>query len=314
MRRIVTTLIATLFAGVLLAGCSAGDDALAEAESVAADDAPDAPREDDGTAEEDLADDELEDAADGDAPELAVTSAAQVDPAPRQIIYTIDLAIETADVARSAARAAVLAEAAGGFVAHESTHGDESATLTLRVPVARHSSIVAELEKFGEVRERSRTAEDVTAEVVDVEARVASQRRSIERIRVLLDEATDLADVVRIESELARREAELDSLLQRRQQLGSLTSLATVTVTFYRVHEAPDGGTEEAPLGFLSGLSNGWSAFEATVRVVGTVVGALLPFTAVGALLGVPAWLLWRRFRPAHRAPEVAVARPGEPG
>lgn len=313
MRRIVTILIATLFAGVLLAGCSAGDDALADAESVAADDAPDAPREDDGTAE-DLADDELEEAADGDAPERSVTSATQVDPAPRQIIYTIDLAIETDDVTRSAARAAVLAETAGGFVAHESTHGDESATLTLRVPAARHSSIVAELEKFGEVRERSRTAEDVTAEVVDVEARVASQRRSIERIRVLLDEATDLGDVVRIESELARREAELDSLLQRQQQLGSLTSLATVTVTFYRVHEAPEGGIEEAPLGFRSGLSNGWSALVATVRVVGTVVGALLPLTAVGALLGVPAWLLWRRFRPAHRAPAVAAARPGEPG
>jgi Domain of unknown function (DUF4349) len=91
---------------------------------------------------------------------------------------------------------------------------------------------VARLERLGEVRNRFRTAEDVTEEVVDVEARITSQRRSIDRIRALLDQAADIDDVVRIESELAARESELDSLLRRQEELAKLTALATVTVTF----------------------------------------------------------------------------------
>jgi predicted nucleic acid-binding Zn-ribbon protein len=75
--------------------------------------------------------------------------------------------------------------------------------------------IVEQVEALGEVRYRDRTAEDVTDQVTDVEARVATQRASIARLRVLLDDAADLRDVVTLEGELARREADLDSLLRR---------------------------------------------------------------------------------------------------
>ena len=217
------------------------------------------------------------------------------------MIYNIDLVIETDDVARAAARAAALAETSGGFVANESTEGTDNATLTLRVPNARHTTVVRDLEELGEVEHRSRTAEDVTAKVVDVEARVASQRRSIVRIRELLDQAGDLSDVVRIEAELANREANLDSLLSRQEQLSSLTTLATVTVTFYKTDRAPEGGP--SAVGFMSGLRGGWDAFVATIRVVGAVAGALLPFAAAAALVGIPGWLLWRRRRPASTEP-----------
>lgn len=313
MRRVIITLVAVFVAGLLLAGCAGGVDGDADTAGAAADGAADRPAAEDLAVEAEQAeiDDHVEEAdEDGSGPPV---TAARVDPSPRHIIYTVDLEIETEKIQRSAARAAALAVAAGGFVAHESTRGDDTATLTLRVPTARHSELVAELEEFGEVRDRSRSAEDVTAEVVDVEARIASQRRSLERIQVLLDNASDLADVIRIESELARREADLDSLLQRQERLSSLTSLATVTVTFVRVDSVPEDD-EESTLGFLSGLGNGWAALVAAARVAGAVVGALLPFALVAAILGVPTWLLWRRYRPAHRPPVVPAAQPGEPG
>jgi hypothetical protein len=125
----------------------------------------------------------------------------------------------------------------------------------------------------------------------------------------LLDQAGDLSDVVRIESELATREANLDSLLSRQEQLASLTTLATVTVTFYKTDRAPEGGPDA--VGFMSGLRGGWEAFVATIRVVGAVAGALLPFVAAAALVGIPGWLLWRRRRPASaEPPQPPPARP----
>jgi hypothetical protein len=61
------------------------------------------------------------------------------------------------------ARAAALAETSGGFVANESTEGTDSATLTLRIPSARHTTVVRDLEELGEVEHRSRMVADVTA-------------------------------------------------------------------------------------------------------------------------------------------------------
>jgi hypothetical protein len=114
-----------------------------------------------------------------------------LDPSTREIVYTVDLTVEVDDVAAAVRQAATMAASAGGFVASETTEGD-NAGLTLRVPTQTHTDIVTRLEDLGEVRNRFRSAEDVTEEVVDVEARIASQRRSIERIRVLLDQAADI--------------------------------------------------------------------------------------------------------------------------
>jgi hypothetical protein len=223
--------------------------------------------------------------------------AARIDPAPRQVIHNVDLTVAVDDIEGAAQRAATLAQTSGGFVAAESAQGDESATLTLRVASETHTDVVTRLEELGEVRERHRSADDVTEEVVDVEARIASQRRSIDRIRVLLDQAADIDDVVRIESELAQREAELDSLLQRQEELSGLTSLATITVTF-----VADGAEPEDDTGFLSGLSGGWDAFVGAATIAATVLGALLPFAIAALVVGIPSWLFWRRHRPAASA------------
>lgn len=297
MRRVVTTATALMLA-VLVAGCGGSDDEPDSAEAPA--------MADSAAADSDGSDTGGDDAGSGEPSESAEISPVldeQIDAEPRHVIYTVDLLVETDNVARAAQRAATLAQSAGGFVAAESTSGEDSATLTLRVPSADHTSIVAQLEELGEVVERSRNASDVTAEVVDVEARVASQRRSIDRIRELLGRADDLGDIVRIESELADREAILDSLLQRQSQLGSLTSLATVTVTFSTVDDAK---ADEDALGFLTGLRGGWEAFVSFVAVASTIVGALLPFLVTIAVLGVPAWLLLRR-RQRGPAPDAST-------
>ncbi|MGH8777355.1 MAG: DUF4349 domain-containing protein [Jiangellaceae bacterium] len=280
---------AVLLAGMLLTACAGGDDD-------GADDATSTAAQGGGAVDQDAA----ESAPGGSADEGDPVAVARIDPSPRQIIHVVDLTVEVDDVGAQAQRAATLAETSGGFVAAESTDGDDRATLTLRVPSDGHTEVVARLEELGQVRERHRSAEDVTDEIVDVDARIASQRRSIDRIRVLLDQASDLDDVVRIESELARREADRDSLLQRQEQLAGLTSLATVTVTFVSTDEAP---ADESDLGFLSGLRGGWDAFVEVARVSAAIVGAVLPFAITAAVVGVPAWLALRRRRPTAPPP-----------
>lgn len=304
MRRL-RLLAGTAALGLALLACSDGDDAETADESAAGRAEPEAAMDDAGDAAENApadepaaGDDSGEEAADGDAGGSGTTSVDQTSIQAaedgRHVIYNVDLYIETNNLARSTQQAIALAESAGGFVSREDTYGDESATLTLRVPADDHASIVTQLENLGEVVERSRHAQDVTSEVVDVDARIQSQERSIARIRQLLDDAGDLDDVVSIESELARREADLDSLLSRQAELSSLTTLATITVTFAQEGAAHEDDPEDAPT-FLSGLESGWKAFVAAVTYVSAGLGAVLPFLALGAVVGAPFLILRRR-------------------
>ncbi|MGH8827994.1 MAG: DUF4349 domain-containing protein, partial [Jiangellaceae bacterium] len=64
-----------------------------------------------------------------------ITQAVQ-EAAGRDIVYTVDLSIETDDIATAARQATTIAVAAGGFVADEYTAGESNSTLTLKVPSA----------------------------------------------------------------------------------------------------------------------------------------------------------------------------------
>jgi hypothetical protein len=277
--------VVALLAAVLMAGCASGDGdesggGDSGGESAAEESVPDNAAAEEGT-------------GGADSEETAAQPAILLDPSSREIIYTVDLTVVVDNVVDSVRRAAEMAVVAGGFVASETTEGDQSASATLRVPTESHADIVSRLEDLGEVRNRFRNAEDVTEEVVDIEARIASQRRSIDRIRALLDQAADIDDVVRVESELASREANLDSLLRRQEELTKLTALATVTVTFL----APGSEVEDANVGFVSGLRGGWNALVEAAKVAMAIIGALLPFAIVAAAVGVPAWWAIRRRR-----------------
>ena len=115
---------------------------------------------------------------------------------------------------------------------------------------------------------------------------------------MLLGRARALRDIIAIESDLARRQADLDSLKSQQAWLEDQTSLSTINVQLSRPGEAP-----EDERGFLAGLGDGWDAMKGTTVVLLTVVGAVLPFAVLMALLGVPLWLVLRRRVSAGSAP-----------
>jgi hypothetical protein len=183
------------------------------------------------------------------------------------------------------------------------------AVIVLRVPEPKLDEALLRVSKVGKELTRTSSAEDVSATLADLDSRVATQQRSLERIRALLARASSLQEIVSIEAELARREADLEALQARRRSLDDQATFSTLTAIL-RLPDAkpsslaPDGEDES---GFLSGLKDGWHALVASTTVVLTVVGAMLPPVAALLVIGVPLWLLWRRFRPEPRP------RPGRP-
>ncbi|PZG20972.1 DUF4349 domain-containing protein [Micromonospora craterilacus] len=236
----------------------------------------------------------------------------------RAIIYTGSIQLKVDDVEAAARDAVATATRAGGFVGGDqrrSADADAVAELQLRVPAARFYEVVEEVAGFGVQERRQIDTQDVTEETIDLDARILSQRARVESARRLLAQASSIGDLVTVENELARREADLASLEAKKRRLGDLTALSTITVTLV----GPDASTtdEESQIGFLVGLKGGWKVFLASMTVLLTVLGAILPWLLV---FGVPLGALWwwsrrrRRNRPALPALVAPVGTPPPPG
>ena len=196
----------------------------------------------------------------------------------------------------------------GGQIADEQTdHEDDgdlrSSRLTLRVPSARFSTVMASFAEVGDVRGSQTEQEDVTTEVIDVASRIRTQEVSLDRLRGFLDRATSVPSVIRLESEIARREADLASLRAQQDYLEDQTSLSTIELTMRAAEPEPRPAPQKDELqdaGFLAGLNGGWNALLDVLTVAATVLGALLPFALAGALAGVPL-TVWLRTTRRHR-------------
>ena len=147
---------------------------------------------------------------------------------------------------------------------------------------------------------------------------MASQQASVARVRALLAQATSIGDVVAIESELARREADLDSLTNRLAVLRDQVALSTLTVDLRAPSVGPIGDDDRAA-GFTDGLAAGWSGLLALGTAVAAVVGFLLPLLPVLAVLFGIGWAARRMLRarrgwpprdpaPRRAAPDAGAA------
>jgi hypothetical protein len=228
----------------------------------------------------------------------------------QSIISTGSVSLEAADVARARTDVRGVADVYGGQVSEdETTTADDKrmgyARLVLRVPARSFQQAMDKLEKVATLVDSHTSSTDVSTQVIDVDERVEAARASIDRIRLLLSRAEKIGEVMDIESQLSRREADLNSLLRQQAHLADQTALSTISVTIDR----PAGGaiTKAAAhhTGFTAGLSAGWDALRGFGTGVATVLGAVLPWTPVALLLGIPVWLVVRRSR---RTPDLLNA------
>ena len=152
----------------------------------------------------------------------------------RVIITRATIEIEVEEVAPAIEQATRLAQAFEGYVENATTSEDKNAYLRLRVPSSRLSEALDSLGRLGKVTGRSLSQQDVTAQSVDLEARVASFRAARDKLRELLDRAVSVADAVAAQGELARVQAELDSLEAQLKTMQSSVALSEITVTLNR--------------------------------------------------------------------------------
>jgi len=223
---------------------------------------------------------------------------AGISAAGRQVVRTATVALTVTNVTNTVNRVQQIADTAGGYVGNEDAQ-DQQASITLQVPEPQLDMVIGQLSGLGRVTSRQQLAQDVTNQLVDARSRIASQQASVDRVRALMGQATSLSDVVSVESELTRRESDLEALEQQQAELAGQVAMSTLTVNLVAAVPPPKAVAAAPSPGFGSGLAGGWHALLATFRVLGVVFGALLPFLVVLGVLALGGLLAWRRWRRA---------------
>ncbi len=158
---------------------------------------------------------------------------------PRMLTRNGVAVLEVASLDSAVAAVRALAARVGGWIAGENVQSGRDqlrqAVFQVMVPAARLDEAIAALRPVGRIESVQIESQDVGQEYVDVNARLANQKRLEQRLVALLDTRTGkLEDVLAVERELARVREDIDQLTGRTQYLERQVATSRLQVS---VHE-----------------------------------------------------------------------------
>ncbi|MFW5697420.1 MAG: DUF4349 domain-containing protein [Fimbriimonadaceae bacterium] len=127
-----------------------------------------------------------------------------------------------------------LAEQMGGYV--ETATGNDmdsryaNFSLTLRVPAESYEALIAGVYEIGTVNSESRQVEDVTRQLVDLEARLTTLRAEEISLNRLLERAEQMEDIIRLSDRLQDVREQIEVAMGRRKTLRESVAMATLEV------------------------------------------------------------------------------------
>jgi len=160
----------------------------------------------------------------------------------RKVIRQAQLQLEADDTRAAFDRVVALAETAGGFVADATVHpveGEEDqpmVTMTLRIPASELSATMTAIKGSVEkVVSESQGAQDVTAEYIDLEARLTNLEALEVELRALLAEVrqqpeADPEKLLQVFNEISTVRGEIEQIQGQLNYLDDVVDLATLSI------------------------------------------------------------------------------------
>jgi hypothetical protein len=201
--------------------------------------------------------------------------------------------------------AASAAAAHGGFVvsSDSSVQKGETSTgsLVLRVPSDAFDAVRADLSKLGTIKDEHLTGQDVSGQLVDLDARIRSLQAQEDAVRALMSKARTIGETIEIQGQLTQVRQQIEQLSGEKARLDNAAALATLRLELFEPGavpvQPPKPKSETSPLrhSITAAAHGAETVASGTIIVLGWVVPL--------GLLMLVAFGLWRlvggRRRPA---------------
>jgi hypothetical protein len=188
-------------------------------------------------------------------------------------------------------------EQEGGFIAGTDAQSnpttDESirtGVISFMVPAAKFDETIDLLSTMGKVKNEHISGNDVSAQYVDLQARLANQEAQRNAMLALLRRAQTISDIITVQNQIGQITGQIEQLKGQISYIDHNTAYSTVTVNLQEAG-APIQAPKQDSWGFATALSDGAHNFVTTVNYVITGLGAIGPILVLVGL----GYLLWRR-------------------
>ncbi|HEY8990116.1 MAG TPA: DUF4349 domain-containing protein [Candidatus Limnocylindrales bacterium] len=203
-----------------------------------------------------------------------------------KIVRTGSLELQVADVTKALTGGREAMAALGGYIgsSQQQRSGDQTvATVTYRIPVARWEDALAAMRGLGTVISEATDAAEVTAQIVDLDARIRNLKASEQALVGYAEKAPKVSDLLDIQARLTDTRGQIEQLTAQQADLSDRAALSTLTVTF---------GTEIVA---VTQAAERWDPAAEVDRASATLISmgqAVVSFAIVVAIVWLPVLLV----------------------
>lgn len=236
-------------------------------------------------------------------------SAAATQSQTRMVQQEADLNLVVVDVPATVEQITDLAFAQGGYLTNlesgHTTSGNPRATVQLRVPAEQFFATLSEIKALAlEVKTENITSQDVTAQYVDLNARLRNLQLTETEIGDLLATAQDRGEssqeILRIYDDLTDVREQIEQLHGQIQYLEQTVAMSLISVDLVTKPEEIEEVEEELKPDPFSAGETANEAWVNLVNIVQDIVVIVIRIAIHSPLVLLPAgliWLVWRRRR-----------------
>ena len=192
----------------------------------------------------------------------------------------------------------------GGMVLDAATENESSGAFTLRIPAKHFDDVMLQLRALGgvegaQILYQDATGQDVTADFVDLQARLEILKGTKARLVSLQDQATSVNEILSLGSQIDQVQLQIEQIQGQLNLINDQVAESTIKVAL-REQDAPNdpGSSIDNP-----SLSSAWDrALQGSLRVLGAVIvglGYLIPLALIGGAIWGVLTLVRKRRRAA---------------
>ena len=168
----------------------------------------------------------------------------------RNLILTAKIDMRTKDPWATSDRAQAIASGLGGDVLNLSQSGTadtRSASLTIRVPSNRFGDALQALKSLdGEIQTSGVSAQDVTDQFVDLQARLTAKQAEEQRYIAILNRANTIDEILKVDASLGSVRTQIEQLTAQINSIKGRTEFSTISMSISTLTALPGDTTSKA--------------------------------------------------------------------
>lgn len=242
-----------------------------------------------------------------------------------KIIYSGSAEIETTQFDTAIATLEGLVTQLNGFVESSNAGGNTRhnsdgttalvnrwAYYTVRIPSASFNDFMSQTSSIGNVINNSRSAQNVTSQYTDFEARLSSLSIQEERLLAMLEKSGDLESLITLEQRLSEVRYEIESIERNLRNLDQRLAYSDVSLSIQEVEVYTPTVTITRSFGekLSDAFADGWHSFSRGVQNFCIGLAGALPTLVLLLLIAAVAAVVLRKIIRRRKAAAAAQSAP----